>query len=85
MFVDTLKTEKFAVVFSFLLGFSLFVIAIPVCKGDECILKKAPSTEEMKETTYKLGQKCYQFRPEIVSCPPTGVIEAFVVSRGSMR
>ena len=77
MFVDMLKTEKFALVFSFLIGFSIFVMAIPICKGDECILKKAPMMDEMKENTYKLGSKCYQFRPEVVQCPKKGVIEAF--------
>jgi hypothetical protein len=78
MFVDMLKTEKFAKTFSFLIGFSIIVIAIPVCKGDECIVKKAPDMKEMKETTYKLGQKCYQFRPEIKACPATGAIEGFI-------
>lgn len=77
MFVDMLKTEKFALVFSFLIGFSLMVIGIPVCQGDECIIKKAPSMSEMKESTYRIGKKCYQFRPELKACPSKGVIEAF--------
>ena len=73
---EILNTEKFAIVFSFLIGFGIVVIAIPVCKGDECFIKKAPLVEEMKKNTFKLGSKCYQFRPEIVSCP-AGAIEAF--------
>lgn len=81
MFVDMLKTEKFAITFSFLIGFSVFVLAIPACKGDECVLKKAPLMNEMKDSTYRLGRKCYQFRPEIAECPKSGVIEAFKTVR----
>ena len=81
MFVDTLKTEKFAIAFSFLIGFSIMALAIPACKADECIIKKAPLVEEMKTTTYKLGSKCYQFRPSHVDCPKKGVIEAFEIQK----
>ena len=79
MFVDTIKTEKFAVALSALLGFALVALAIPVCKGDECFIKKAPSVEEMKKTTFKLNSKCYQFRPETVSCPndKDKIVDAF--------
>ena len=73
-----LKTEKFAMIFSFILGFGIVAIAIPVCKGDECFVKKAPSIKEMKNSTYRIGQKCYQFKPEVVECPAQGVIESFV-------
>jgi hypothetical protein len=77
MLVETIKTEKFAVAFSALLGFAIIAIAIPACKGDDCVIKKAPSPSEMKSTTWRLERKCYQFRPESVSCPAEGVIEAF--------
>ncbi len=76
---EVLKTEKFATVFSFIIGFGIVAIAIPVCKGDQCFIKKAPSPEEMKKSTYKIGSKCYQFRPDVVSCPAKGAIEAFVL------
>jgi hypothetical protein len=73
-----LKTEKFALLFSFVIGFAITIIAlVPKCKEDECLLKKAPSPEEMKKSTYRIGSKCYQFRPEVVACPATGAIEAF--------
>lgn len=74
---EVLKTEKFAMIFSFILGFGLIAMAYPVCKGDQCFVKKAPSAKEMKESTYKIGSKCYQFKPEIVACPAKGAIEAF--------
>lgn len=75
---EILKTEKFATLFSFIIGFGLIAILIPVCKGDECFVKKAPSVEEMKKSTFHLGKKCYQFTSETVECPAKGAIEAFV-------
>ena len=63
--------------FSFIIGFGLIAILIPVCKGDKCFIKKAPSVEDMKNTTYTIGKNCYQFTPEIVECPTEGAIEAF--------
>ncbi len=66
--------------FSFIIGFGLIAILIPVCKGDACFLKKAPSVEDMKNSTYHIGKKCYQFTPEIVECPAEGAIEAFAIA-----
>ncbi len=81
MIVDAIKTEKFAVTFSIVIGFAIFALAIPVCKGEECFLRKAPSVKEMKETTFRIGSKCYQFRPETVDCPARGAVEAFTKNR----
>ncbi len=80
---EVLKTEKFALAFSFIIGFALVAIAVPVCRGEECFVKKAPLVSEMKKTTYKLGSKCYQFRPETVDCPAKGAIEAFRSAGGA--
>ncbi len=75
---EQLKSEKFAMLFSFILGFGLIAILIPVCKGDECYIKKAPLVEEMKTSTFRIGKKCYQFVPSSTECPAQGAIEAFV-------
>jgi hypothetical protein len=79
---EVLKTEKFALIFSFMIGFGLIAIAYPVCKGDACFIKKAPSVDEMKKSTFRIGQKCYQFKPEIVDCPAHGAIESFQPAAG---
>lgn len=73
-----LKTSKFDIIFSVVVGFAIMSLTIPICKGDNCFIKKAPSVEEMKKNTFKIGSKCYQFKPEIVKCPASGTIEAFV-------
>lgn len=79
---EVLKTEKFALMFSFIVGFGLTaLILIPACKGDECYIKKAPSADEMKKSTYRIGSKCYQFTPHVVECPKKGAIETFVVNK----
>ena len=77
MIVDAIKTEKFSTVFSIVLGFALIALAIPACKGDNCFIQKAPSVKEMKESTFRIGRKCYQFKPTTVDCPAKGAIEAF--------
>ena len=76
---EILKTSKFDIIFSFLVGFAIMSMTIPLCKGDACYIKKAPSIEEMKKTTFKIGSKCYQFKHDIVACPASGYIEAFQV------
>ena len=76
-----LKTENFAIMFSVILGFAIPSLLIPVCKGDQCFIKKAPSAEEMKKSTFRVGSKCYQFRPETMDCPAKGAIESFQAVR----
>jgi hypothetical protein len=74
---EILKTEKFANIFSFVLGFGVVAVLIPVCKGEQCFIKKAPSVNDMKKSTYMIGKNCYQFTPEIIECPAEGAIESF--------
>lgn len=80
---EFLKSEKFSMFFSFVLGLALVSIFTPMCKGEKCEKHKAPSLEDMKKTTYKLGSKCYQFHADILTCPaaPTKIYEAFEIAR----
>jgi hypothetical protein len=82
MIWDLLKSKKFNFVFSFLLGLGLAAILRPACKGDQCLLMKAPPVREVESTTYQLGSKCFQFKVETGDCASKGkVVEAFLVSR----
>ena len=76
-----LKTSKFDIIFSVIVGFAIMSLTIPICKGDECFIKKAPSVDEMKNSTFKIGSKCYQFKSETMKCPATGAIEAFALRK----
>ena len=81
MIQDILKSKTFNVVFSVLLGLGIAAILKPMCKGDSCMIIKAPPVNEVNKATYQLGSKCYQFRTQAVECPLKGVIEAFEMTR----
>ena len=51
----------------------------PLCKGNDCQIIKAPPPSEVEKTTYKIGNKCYQFKTNTMECPTVGVIEPFEV------
>jgi len=74
---EFLKTERFSIISSFILGLGLMTLFKPVCNGDECRILKAPPLEEVTSSTYQLGGKCYQFRTQPISCPAGTVIEPF--------
>jgi hypothetical protein len=74
---EFLKSERFSMISSFIIGLALMTLLKPVCKGDECRILKAPPLEEVTHSTYQLGGKCYQFRTQPISCPPGTVIEPF--------
>jgi hypothetical protein len=82
MIFDFMKTKSFNYVFSFLLGLGIVALFRPVCKGDSCLLVRAPPADEIKQTTYQIGKKCFQFETYLIDCPKSGVIEAFQVMRG---
>lgn len=82
MIWDLMKTKKFNLIFSFIIGLGLAAILRPACKGDQCLHMKAPPVHEVEKTTYQIGNKCFQFSVENRDCPKTGkVVEAFTMSR----
>ncbi len=74
---EFLKSEKFSVLASFILGLGLMAVLKPACRGTECKILKAPPLEEITHSTYQAGSKCYKFKHEIIDCPKDGVIEPF--------
>ena len=82
MISDLLKSKQFNVIFSVLLGLGLAAILRPVCKGDQCLMMKAPPVHEVESSTYQLGSRCFQFKVDSRECSKAGkVIEAFSLSR----
>lgn len=82
---EVLKTESFNVAFSGLLGLALVMLFYPKCK-DDCRVVKAPPVEEIRSSTYQLGDRCYKFVAKPTSCTTPGAggaalqpIEAFGV------
>jgi hypothetical protein len=77
MLVDILKDKRFNMVFSFLMGVFLVLLARPECKGEGCFTYKSPPTKDIQEHAYKIGDTCYKFVAKESKCPATGVIEPF--------
>jgi hypothetical protein len=72
-----LKTDAFDTAFSMIIGIGLMAVFKPMCKGTECSIKKAPPYDEVNNSTYQLGDVCYQFKASPVKCPEAGIIEPF--------
>ena len=47
------------------------------------MIVKAPPIHEVKDSTYKIGNKCYKFDTLQMDCPASsdGVVEAFTMER----
>jgi hypothetical protein len=77
MLLDYIKSPTFGYLFSFMIGVGVIVIiAGGDCKGDECVKLKAPPVTEIKQSVYKLNNKCYKFSEETTECMGN-VIESF--------
>lgn len=74
---EFLKTEGFSIGGSFIIALGIMAILKPGCRGDTCRILKAPPLEEVTKSTYQVGEKCYQFKTETVTCPKDGFIESF--------
>ena len=80
-----LKDERFNIFFSFILGLGFICLLRPMCTGSECNKDKAPNDKDFDNVVYRLGGKCYEFKHTIISCPPSGAIEAFGGDQFSRR
>ena len=65
------KIGKIAI--SILLGVGLASMFRKTCSDSECYEFKGPKQEEIKNSTYRFGDKCYSFAPQAVSCDSTKV------------
>ena len=74
---DIMKSRTFNIIFSVLLGLFAAVLLRPICKGNSCYNYKQPPPQELRETAYQIGKKCYEFTTEDVECPSDGVVESF--------
>jgi hypothetical protein len=70
---EILRTERFNMLASCLLGIAIIAIFKTPCR-DNCTLQKAPSQDEIATTAYQIRSKCYTFKPTDTECPQSGVI-----------
>ena len=75
---EILKDTRFNTFFSFVLGIGIICIIRPMCSGSDCNINKAPAEKDFDKYVYRLGNNsCYEFKTEILKCPPSGAVEAF--------
>lgn len=72
-----LQDEKFHYFFSFILGVGLICMLRPMCSGKECATMKPPMEKDFDKFVYRLAEKCYKFKTNVLPCPTVGAIEAF--------
>jgi hypothetical protein len=53
---------------SVVLGLGLACIFRSVCKGDSCIVLKAPDMKEIRKYTYKIDDECWKYDPYASKC-----------------
>ncbi len=54
---------------SIILGLGLAALFQRACKGDGCVIVKAPKLAEVQQYTYRMDNSCYKYTPEAVPCP----------------
>jgi hypothetical protein len=73
-----LNDKRFNMFFSFMLGVGIICIIRPMCSGSECSITKPPADADFDKYVYRMsGNKCYEFKSEVMECPNSGTIEAF--------
>lgn len=56
------------IILSIIWGLGLATLFRKVCKGRNCIVIKAPDSNEINNNVYKFNNKCYKFKSTAVSC-----------------
>ena len=75
---EILQNEGFNAFFSIMLGLGIACILRSPCKGLDCKVMKPPQEKDFDKYVYRMnGNKCYEFKTNIVNCPTTGAVEAF--------
>lgn len=56
------------IVISVLLGLGLAAMFRRVCRGDGCVVVKAPDLKEVQDSVYRYGDACYKYTPHATPC-----------------
>jgi hypothetical protein len=65
---NMLKNKNSQIIFAIIWGFGLASLFQRVCKGNRCIIIKAPNPNEIVGSTYKFNEKCYQYTQKSTMC-----------------
>lgn len=70
-------TEMGHIIISSLFGVGLAFIFSRACKGDHCVIIRAPDIDEIKNKIFQIQDECYKYTPKIIPCnlsPSTQII-----------
>lgn len=68
MLTDLFKSKVGIIFISILLGFGLGALFRKVCKGDECMVIKAPNLDEIRGKVFKQDDDCYRYDVVATAC-----------------
>ena len=69
-FQRLLHTETGRIIISIVLGLGIASLFRKVCKDRSCISFRAPPLKDLEKDTYKLDDKCYEYKTKAVKCEP---------------
>ena len=61
-------TELGNMIVSAIFGIGLAFIFSRACKGNNCIIIRAPEINEIKDKVFQIQDECYKYTPKIVPC-----------------
>jgi hypothetical protein len=67
-FQRLLHTETGRIIISIVLGLGIASLFRKVCKDRSCISFRAPPLKDLEKDTYKLDDKCYEYKTKAVKC-----------------
>jgi hypothetical protein len=70
-FQRLLHTETGRIIISIVLGLGIASLFRRVCKDRSCIRFRAPPLKELENDTYKLDDKCYEYKTNAMKCDPS--------------
>ena len=69
MFTDAAYTPTGSIIISVILGLGLAALFRRACKGKECVIVKAPPTNDTNNYVYKIDDDCYKYHKTAAQCP----------------
>lgn len=70
-FKRLLNTPTGQIFISILLGLGLATLFKKTCTDEKCIVFNGPVIEDIKDKTFKHGEKCYKYKSEPGKCDST--------------
>lgn len=67
------ETYEGRIIMSLIWGLGLACLFKKVCVGRNCIVYKAPNPTDIKGSTYRYNDKCYEYIPEFSECKKNAI------------